>query len=657
MFSEILDRWTRTQDGNLKLLPFHPYPKASNRSAWNRIPSSVKTRLIKKGEDFLHFQYPALSATDFMDFVRTGNRERYQERLFNRRLAFNHLVLAECAEHEGRFMDDIVNGFFCICEESAWQLPAHNSYIRDTPQFILPDVNRPVVDLFAAETGAILSTAACLLQDELNLISPSILGMVQSNLETRIFKPYLTEHFWWMGDGKSHMNNWTSWCTQNVLLTSAFCLQWGSPCLNMNRILEQACKSLDYFLDEYGTDGCCDEGAQYFRHAGLTLFGAMEVLNIVSDNAFSSLYEEEKIRNIASYIFHVHVAGPYYVNFADCSPIAGRCGAREFLFGKRTKNEDVMTFAAADYRESSNQLFEDEHNLFYRLQSVFTHDELMAWNYSRPLSYPDLYYPSAGLFLARDNRLCLAVKAGDNDDSHNHNDVGSFTIYKNGKPLFIDVGVETYTQKTFSPKRYEIWTMQSRFHNLPTFGNDSGVTASDDIPENAGGIIQKAGESYCASQVSVDLNGACPEISMEIAPAYGDSRILSYKRTALLHKSCDDTTSDKTAAAKHKRNDSYILITDTYQVDHLPVSLTLMTYEKPEMSPACDFDCQDDNFPSLCLKIGQLGTCQITGASHVEITSIPITDTRLQGAWKHEIYKCQVMLDSKTNGQAVIKIS
>lgn len=657
MFSEILNHVTKTPDEGLNLCPFQPYPKASDRSAWSRIPLSVKTRLVKKGEEFLHFQYPALSATDFMDFVRTGNRERYQERLFNRRLAFNHLVLAECAEHEGRFMDDIVNGFFCICEESAWQLPAHNSYVRDTPQLILPDVNRPVVDLFAAETGAILSTAAYLLQDELNQISSAILGMVQSNLETRIFKPYLTEHFWWMGDGKSHMNNWTSWCTQNVLLTSAFCLQWGSPCLNMNRILEQACKSLDYFLDEYGTDGCCDEGAQYFRHAGLTLFGAMEVLNIVSDNAFSSLYEEEKIRNIASYIFHVHVAGPYYVNFADCSPIAGRCGAREFLFGKRTKNEDVMTFAAADYRESSNQLFEDEHNLFYRLQSVFTHDELMAWNYSRPLSYPDLYYPSAGLFLARDNRLCLAVKAGDNDDSHNHNDVGSFTIYKNGKPLFIDVGVETYTQKTFSPKRYEIWTMQSRFHNLPTFGNDSGVTASDDIPENAGGIIQKAGESYCASQVSVDLNGACPEISMEIAPAYGDSRILSYKRTALLHKSCDDTASNKTAAAKHKRNDSYILITDTYQVDHLPVSLTLMTYEKPEMSPACDFDCQDDNFPSLCLKIGQLGTCQITGASHVEITSIPITDTRLQGAWKHEIYKCQVMLDSKTNGQAVIKIS
>ncbi len=637
MFSETLETWIKQQEGHLNCFPFQPYHTASDRTAWTSVPSSVREVLIAKGEEFLHYQYPVLAATDFMDFSRTGNRERYQERLFDRRLALNHLVLAECAEHSGRFMDDIVNGLFCICEEAAWQLPAHNSYIRDTPQLILPDVSRPVIDLFAAETAAILSVSAYLLQDDLNQISPFILGMIQSNLETRIFKPYLTDHFWWMGDSKSHVNNWTSWCTQNVLLSSAFCLQWGQndlpEHLDMEAILHQACKSLDYFLDEYGTDGCCDEGAQYFRHAGLTLFGAMEVLNGISGNAFSSLYREEKIRNIASYIFHVHVAGPYYVNFADCSPIAGRCGAREFLFGKRTENEELMSFVASDYRDSSNQLFEDEHNLFYRLQSVFTHKELMDWDCSRPLSYPDLYYPSAGLFLARDSHLCMAVKAGDNDDSHNHNDVGSFTVYKDGNPIFIDVGVETYTRKTFSPQRYEIWTMQSRFHNLPTFGDDSAITASDDIPLHAGGIIQKAGESYRAIQVSTDLNSESPGISMDIAPAYGDSRVVSYQRTAILHK----------------EPESYITITDQYQVQDLPVALSLMTYEKPEASWI------EDNHV-LQLQTGNLASCLITGASHVEIIPIPITDARLQGAWKHEIYQCRVTLNGKHTGEAVLKI-
>ena len=248
MFSQLLQNWTMNHHNQPEFLDFRPYPQASDRNAWETLPASVRERLIKTGEAFLHYQYPQLLATDFMDFCRTGNRERYQERLFNRRLALNALVLAECTEHQGRFMDDIINGFFCICEETAWQLPAHNSYIRDTPQLILPDVNRPVVDLFAAETGAILSTAAYLLQEELNLVSPSILGMVQTNLEIRIFKPYLNEHFWWMGDGTSHMNNWTSWCTQNVLLASAFCLQWkpspasnGQSYLNLSAILSQAC--------------------------------------------------------------------------------------------------------------------------------------------------------------------------------------------------------------------------------------------------------------------------------------------------------------------------------------------------------------------------------------------------------------------------------
>lgn len=430
-----------------------------------------------------------------------------------------------------------------------------------------------------------------------------------------------------MGDGKSHMNNWTSWCTQNVLMAAAFYKGWDRPSgsagsFSMKAILEKACQSLDYFLDEYGPDGCCDEGAQYYRHAGLTLFGAMEVLNKITGDAFSSLYKEEKIRNIASYIFHVHVAGPYYVNFADCSPIAGRCGAREFLFGKRTNNPELMTFAAKDYLESDDQLIFDEHNLFYHLQAVFTHQELLDWDSFRPLSYPDLYYPSAGVFLARDKILCLAVKAGDNDDSHNHNDVGSFTIYKDGKPLFIDVGVETYQQKTFSPERYEIWTMQSRFHNLPSFGDDTGITASDNIPLTAGGIIQKAGEAYRACQVDTHFGPDASRISLEIAPAYGDARVLSYCRTAVLHKAGSDCPDEK----------PYITIMDTYRTEDLPVTLSLMTYEKPVLTA-----------PG-CLTVGNLGACQITGASQIAIEAIPITDPRLKGAWKHEIYRCLVFL-------------
>lgn len=577
--------------------PFDLYPAASDRTAWESISEGYRRRLEKEGEKWLNYEFSPIYATDFMEFCRTGNRSRYEDKLFLRRTALNALVLAECVRYDGRFLDTIINLMFLICEESAWQLPAHNCYIRDTPQFLLPDVTKPVIDLFAAETGAVLAMAEYLLRDSLAEVSSAVSIMINHNLETRIFKPYLEEHFWWMGDGVSSMNNWTSWCTQNVLL-AAFTRKPDGE--RQRAILEKACRSLDYFLEEYGEDGCCDEGAQYYRHAGLTLFNAMEVLNHITGQAFSGLYSEPKIRNIADYIRKVHVDGPYYVNFADCSPIAGRCGVREYLFGKRTGNEALMAFAAKDYREGGEDLGSGEHNLFYRVQAAFCHEEMTGFS-GKEGEVSDCYFASAGLFVARDQEFCLAVKAGDNNDSHNHNDVGSFTIYKNGLPMFIDVGVESYTKKTFSPQRYEIWTMQSQYHNLPTLG----------------GVMEKDGEDFHAGEVEYELGDERAWIKMELAGAYGDEGIKSYVREVILEKG------------------KGISMTDRYVGELKPAVLSLMTYERPKI-------VEEAGTKDILMYIGDLGVCRIRGALKAEAEEIPITDSRLKTAWNHNIFRTLV---------------
>lgn len=579
---------------------FSPFPQASDRDTWDSLPEDLISRLIKNGEVFLNFDYPSLTAVDYMEFTRNGNRSRFQDKLFLRRTALDALVLAECAEYKGRFLDDIINGLSLICEENAWQLPAHNSYIRDTPPSILPDVTRPVIDLFAAETASVLAVAEYLLRQEFNSVTPFLSKMINKNLEERIFTPYLNEHFWWMGDGASHMNNWTVWCTQNVLL-SAFTREL--PKAQKEDIFKKACKSIDYFLDEYGEDGCCDEGAQYYRHAGLCLFNCLEVLNGISDNAFLPAYEIEKIRNIASYILTAHIHDVYYVNFADCSPIAGRCGAREYLFGKRTKNEELMSFAAEDYQSSEDPLTVEEHNLFYRLQTVFTHKEMISFAKS-PIAHRDFWYDSVGLFIARDEHLYLAVKAGDNDDSHNHNDTGSFTIYKDGKPMFIDVGVETYTKKTFSKDRYDIWTMQSQYHNLPAFF-DGGTQ-----------IMQRDGSDYRAKNVTHQLGTSVCHISMDLEAAYPDERIKSYTRNAVLEKGKE------------------ITISDHYEGDLPCPVLSLMFYEEPAVY-------------ENTVQIGDLGSLLIEGASNIQKEVIPITDERLKTSWKHDVYRLLVTMNHK----------
>ncbi|MFA9376506.1 MAG: heparinase II/III family protein [Lachnotalea sp.] len=588
----------KAKDFNSTLKNFFPFSPNATVPDWSELDSSYSHELIRLGEKYMDYCFIAIPATAFMDFTRTGNRTDYEDIYFAKRRALNALTIAECIENNGRFIDNITNGIFSICEESAWQIPAHNSYIRDTPQLILPDSTLPVLDLFACETGAMLAMIRYLIRDTLNKISPIIVQRIENELNNRIIIPYINCHFWWMGNGDEPMCNWTIWCTQNILIT-AFTLNLTDEF--QKTIFLKASTSVDYFLKEYGDDGCCDEGAGYYRHAGLCLFNTLEILNAITNNHFSSLYKNNKIKNIASYIINVHVHDKYYINYADCSPIAGRAGVREFLFGKRTLNSDLMKFAALDHQSDSDQLLSTEINLFYRIQAAFTEKEINNYDISGTISHDDIFYSSVGIFKAHDDTTCLAVKAGDNDDSHNHNDTGSFTIYKNGEPMFIDVGVETYCKKTFSPQRYEIWTMQSTYHNLPDVDN----------------MMQMNGPYFKAADVFTCFESERSSISMNIAPAYPLDSFNTYKRTVTLHKN------------------KSVLIEDIWDSVHTVVS-NLMTYTQPSI-------CSNN-----MIQIGTLGSALIEGASSIEIEEIPITDKRLQGAWKHSIYRIRITPSGNT---------
>lgn len=613
---------------NHNFSPFAPYPKACEREAWNELDSETSNELIKRGEAYLGFEYPYLKATDFIEFSRTGNRVHYEDKLFIKRKALDALVLAECVEHSGRFMDDIINGIFAICDETAWQLPAHNSYIRNSPQLILPDVTNPVIELFSCEAASVLATAYYLLKDELDSVSPFICSRIFYEVKRRVITPYLTKHFWWMGKGKEEMCNWTIWCTQNVLL-SAFFLPFSEN--TRQKVFKKACASTDFFLKDYDDDGCCDEGAQYYRHAGLCLFQTLDILCRITDDYFASLWDNEKIKNIALYILNVHVDDKYYINFADCSPIAGRAGVREYLFGKACGLSNLAEFAALDYKRNPDKFQPDENNLYYRLQEIFTRRAILSEDTGAPIFHPPVFYSSVGLWIARNDSYTAAAKCGDNNDSHNHNDTGSVTLYKNGQPLLVDIGVESYTGKTFSAHRYEIWTMQSDYHNLPTIN----------------GSMQMNGEEYKAYSIVHSFTEDGGKISMNIAGAYpAEACIEEYLRSVTL-------------------SESGLVLSDSWSFkdgEHHPVILNFITYEKPVLS---------SGNPSV-LNIGELGTLEVNVATadglgdaenngtelngtkaaasalaQITVEELPITDARLMQCWKHSLYRIRIAVYGK----------
>lgn len=573
--------------GDLKL------PAASDRAVWDNLPQGVREALIRRGEEYLGWHWPVMTCGDYLTFSRTGDRSRYEQKCHPRQQALCTLALAECAEHQGRFLDDLIDGIWFVCEESGWQLPAHNTYIRDTPTLPLPDTARPVPDLFACESAANLSLIRVLLGEELEAAAPGLCRRVRREVDARVVAPYLREHFWWMGNGDEPVNNWTSWCTQNVLL-AVFATGYDQDV--KHRVAEQAAYSLDCFLNGYGPDGCCEEGAEYYHHAGITLWGALEVLDQVSGGVFAPLFREEKLRSLASYIVNVHVDGDYYLNYADCMPKAGLRGVGEYLFGRRTGAPGLCALAAADVSRRESRDLPDSKSLFERLLDAL---------YARELSVPvppvppaeDVFYPSTGLWIARDETWCASLRAGHNGVSHGHCDAGSLIVYRKGQPLLIDVGVETYSAKTFSPERFSIWTMRSDWHNLPTIG----------------GRVQGDGKQYAPAGVKQYREGNTSVIELELAPAYPGSGF-SYTRRAALERG------------------KGLTVTDCYQGVEKAV-LSLMFARRPVWrggvleTPA--------------------GSIRLEGAAEATVEAVPIQDPHLRRCWPDTLYRVLVPVEGE----------
>lgn len=601
---------------------YDKYPDISDRAHWDYLSDELRTELIRAGEEASKEPWTQLLISDFLEFTRSGNRIRFEDKYFPRRRKLNSLVMAECAENKGRFVDDILDGLYLLMEESSWCLPPHNSYERDGRQEPVPDTSRPIIDLFQAESGAEVAFCEYLLRPVFAKVSPFISRNINELLEKRIFEPYLNRHFWWMGNGDEPMCNWTVWCTQNVLLCVLTREEGYFTTDERRRFLEKAAASCDFFLKDYGEDGCCSEGAQYYSHAGLCLFGCLELMDYAvrdgsgvqssGESGFHTVFGEKIIRNIANYIVKMYAGNGYYINFADCSALPGRRTAREFLFGKATGDEALTAFAAQDFKTESpaQKLILDEINLFYHCMQAFAYDEMNRFK-ADTIAPEDSFFESTGLMVARRGGYVLAAKAGNNADSHNHNDVGSFTVYKDGKPFIIDLGVGTYTQKTFSDKRYEIWTMQSQYHNLPSFKDGDTL------------IMQHDGAEYGAKEVSVSLEERKASLSMEIQGAYQDERIKVYRRVVSI-ESCEDLmgTRDKNA------DKALVCVSDHYE-GSLPAIVSIMTYERPVVT--------DEE--ELTLQVGDMGTIKISGARCAAIEVIPINDDRLGICWKHEVYR------------------
>ena len=594
---------------------YRPLPPCGDE-AWNVIPEEERAAIMKRAEGNLGFDFPPLKASVYLDYVRNGNRSVYEGDYFRRRGVLGSLLMGEILENKGRFTDDIINGVWAICEESSWTVPAHIG--AQEAGSGLPDKDEPVVALFSAETGSLLAAVDYFAGDKLDEVNPLIRKRLRSEVKSRILDPLLSrDDFWWMGLSGRIPNNWNPWIVSNWI--NAVLVLENDPIRRTDGIYK-AMFILDQFMNPYPGDGGCDEGPGYWNRAGASLFDCLSQLRNASGGKID-IFGDPLIRNIGDYIWKVYIAGNWFVNFADASAIEHPEPRLLYRFGKATGSDNLMGFAGImDASASNDQYNYGTYGLMVRtLPDFFVIPELEKYtgpfNPGGENNLPDLQVFTLREIPGSYDGFYLASKGGNNNESHNHNDVGNFIVYLNGKPLFLDAGVGTYTSKTFSAGRYDIWTMQSAYHNLPDIN----------------GVLQKAGEEFRAAGVTFRESRNAPEMSLDIAGAYPEEAgILKANRTMELDR-------------KHHR----INLSDEmlFRKEGNEAAFHFMTCQKPELLPGRAV-FKD---PETGSEIAEL---LFPADLKAGIEELNMDDPRLSGVWGKNLYR--LTLSQKIPGKKAV---
>ena len=587
---------------------WHPYPTIDERERWNAVPASIRQSFVQAAERELGAEWGSIPAAVTLRYVRDGDRAQYDNMNTRRRTRLATLVTAELLENRGRFTDEIANGIWAISEQTFWGSTAHLGTQKRGSG--LPDVTEPVVELFSAETAALLAWTDYLMGDRLDKVSPLLRERIRVEVDRRILTPALErDDWWWLGFGpRKDVNNWNPWIASNWL-ASALILERDPQ--RRARTVHRIMRSLDVFMNGYPDDGGCDEGPSYWDRAGASLFDNLELLRGAT-NGGVDIYAHPLVRNMGQYIYRAYIKEPYFVNMGDAPARVRPDPELVYAYGTRI-GDPVMTGFGAFLAKRRGEYRPGANTLGRILPALLSTDELSRATPSEPL-LADVWLPDLQLMAARAAGgsaagLYVAAFGGHNAQSHNHNDVGSFVVYADGKPVLVDVGVEVYNAKTFGARRYEIWTMQSAYHNLPTIN----------------GVQQKDGSAFRARDVRHATTPTRASLSMDLAAAYpADAAVDRYERTVALDRRAQTVSLDERYALREWK---------------APLRLNLMTPLRVDVSLPGEVRLRADSAgASFVVRYD---------AARFDATSeeIPIADARLLPIWGNRI--ARIVLVSK----------
>ena len=511
-----------------------PYPAYSDRKAWDELSEGYKKKLLDEGEKSLKYEWKPIMASAYLEYEKTGNRSLMNLNGTNRHHIAS-LTIAELVEGKGRFIPHLIDGLWMMTQQYTWSHAQHTRY--QSTKRTLPRDEERVITLHSSNIGATIAYAWYFFKEEFDKIDPSISETIKASLKKNILDPYLDESMdsnqhWWTGFHKAEgrfLNNWSPYCTGNTIMTFLLCEQDPE---RLHKALKRSVKTMDLYMNDIRSDGACDEGPSYWDMAVGKVYDYARLMCDASAGKMD-IMKDDLFRKMGEFKSKTFFGDGWVMNFSDGQARYVGDVFHLFRYGYDSNSKELMNYALHHMVSTSTQEFSKA-----KVQAGVSFRTLEALRYSRELEkygqealakcggdwkklrmallrgIGSVWYDETQYAIMRKGRFILAAKAGNNGESHNHNDVGSGMLYYGSKPVFIDPGVATYVKETFGSKRYTLWNNQSDWHNLPIIN----------------GYSQIFGRQYAAKDVSCDLEGG--KFNMDISATYPeDARCNSWNRT------------------------------------------------------------------------------------------------------------------------------
>lgn len=504
-----------------------PFPIASDRAAWEAVAETPHGRVIAdwagaSAGQYLSEPMVAPLASGYLAFTRTGDRRNsFEPRLNSLVHRLETLALAECFDGEGRYLDGVMDALWLLCEQTTWVWPAH----EPSP---LPHPDRPYIDLAAAMFGLTVAEVLHLLGPQLDSLHPRVRERAQWELDRRIWTPYLErDDFWWLypHPPRKKLNNWTGVCSGAVLCAALTALTEDPN--RLAKLVDRAVWSLGFFLESFGDEGSLDEGVGYWCFGmSYFIFAAERVLARTGGEV--DLTANPRVPKIAKFPSRARLYDDRYIEFSDCDPYQKPEPGWLQWFGERIGEESITAWAEHLSTEEEclcrgrkGRLAHLLRNLFWLPPEGVGSAPSLSATRERSVFLPDVDW-----FISRSDKsedaLILAAKGGHNQESHNHNDVGSFVIHFRQHALLTEIGRPTYTRQFFQPAtRYQNLCARSMGHPVPLVN----------------GVEQRVGEQYRGRALEHTMSEAEDRFALDLTSAYpADAGLKSLTRRLTLRR-------------------------------------------------------------------------------------------------------------------------